>query len=69
MSYDLAKRNRLHGKFNFKLRDWQLELDGVDDPPPRAPLLKSGRPRRPELLWEREQLARQDPLHEESHVG
>lgn len=68
MSYDLAKRNRLHGKFNFKQRDWQFELDGVDEPLPRVPLLKSGRPRRPKLLWKKDQPARQDQLPEESHA-
>lgn len=37
MNFDLAKRNRLNGKFDFDLRDWQFELDGLEDFPP-APL-------------------------------
>lgn len=52
MSYDIAKRNRLRGKFNFKLRDWQFELDGLEDQP-RVPM-KNGRPRKTKLAWQRE---------------
>lgn len=52
MNLDVAKRNRLNGKFNFKLRDWQFELDGIDDYPPIP--FKSARPKRPKVVWERD---------------
>ncbi len=45
MNYDLAKRNRLKGKFDFKPRDWRIELDAMEDFPPVP--LKNGRPKRP----------------------
>lgn len=52
MNYTLAKRNRLNGKFNFRLRDWQFELDGVEDTPPRIPL-KNARLRGAQIVWQR----------------
>jgi hypothetical protein len=42
MPYDLAKRNRLNGKFNFKMRDWRVELDEINQDL-RIPM-KNGRP-------------------------
>ena len=51
MNYDIAKRNRLNGKFNFKPRDWQVELDGVEETP-RVPL-KNGRPRNAKIVFNR----------------
>ena len=46
MDYDVAKRNRLTGKFDFNQRDWHFELDGLDVVP-RVPH-KIGRLRTPE---------------------
>lgn len=63
MNYELAKRNRLNGKFSFKLRDWQVELDGVDDPP-RKPL-KDRRPMKPKVIWERNGKKRYEDAEEQ----
>ena len=38
MGTSLTKRYRPKGRFDFKPRDWQLELEGLEDPP-RVPLL------------------------------
>lgn len=67
MNYDIAKQNRLNGKFNFKPRDWQVELDGVEETA-RVPL-KTGRPRKAKVVWERGEGGEQDALHEEAHAG
>lgn len=66
MNYELAKRNRLNGKFNFKLRDWQFELDGTDDHPPVP--FRNGRPKKAKVVWEREQKERPD-LYDEQNAG
>ena len=42
MKIDLAKRNRLNGKFSFKLRDWREELDVGDEFPRFVPLKSAG---------------------------
>lgn len=67
MTYDLAKRNRLNGKFNFNRRDWLFELDGIDDPP-QIPL-KNGRPKKPPVTWERNGKGRQQDAFNDQDAG
>jgi len=65
MNYDLAKRNRLKGKFNFKLRDWQVELEGVEDYATMS--FKSGRPKKPKSIWE--QKKKKQANYDEQHAS
>lgn len=51
MDFDLSKRNRLSGRFNFSLRDWQFELDGIDDSGPGSS--RDRRKKSSTVLWER----------------
>lgn len=52
MSFEIAKRNRLRGKFSFTPRDWRVELDELVDAP-RVPF-RDGLPRSVATVWRRE---------------
>lgn len=67
MHYDLAKRNRLNGKFNFKQRDWQFELDGSDDDSPLP--LENERPRKPKIVWQRDAKQRRLESYDKQDAG
>lgn len=67
MTFEVAKRNRLNGKFNFKPKDWQVELDGLEEHP-RVPF-RNGRPRKSKLIWKREGQPKNHLLHDEADVG
>lgn len=53
MNHDLAKINRLGGKFNFKMRDWQRELDEETGQRPHYELRRVRPARQPEIIWRR----------------
>lgn len=65
--YDFGKHDRRYGKFNFKLRDWQFELDDAEDVP-RVPM-KNGRPRNSEVIWRRSDGRTYDRSYDEQDVG
>jgi len=68
VSFDIAKRNRQSGKFNFKLRDWEVEFGHLEDPPPRVPL-KNGRPSDPMVIWRRSEGAAKERRPEGGNDG
>ncbi len=67
MNFDLAKRNRLKDKFDFNVRDWQFELDGLEDFPPIP--RRKGRPKHSTLQQQRGVDSNPQENKKQEHAG